>query len=742
MSKRRPTLTCNRCRERRVLCDRRKPCWSCVRSKKPHLCVYDTSNELEQMRGGSSFHIFRLPDDPDSLLLDIPLSEILLKLNGKNLFSSKQEQINFYERYTTRLRDEPMEIEYGPLAWPFIERKEPALHMMLKYIRDSKINKDMNLNILEFFQAPSLRVTANNQAECWHETTNTILLRIKNILPSRKIAWKLISIFFQHVYIFMPILDEISFREEMKRIIGPEEYSTNNINPSIQKIDDFAVIGILLILLRIASLQEYKNYGCYVSDNEHIGSENIDVAIMCLRRYNFMGQISLCVFQCAFFLKLYQKVCPAFHEDSQNRNSKVYNGMLVQMAYSLGLNKNSHLTDQRMNSLRRKIWHLLVLFDIIESYSFGSPLTANRLHSTSRLITPNEIDDNNSNNLDCALERSVVRHLITLMDNMDPLIDILDKILDVKGQTKISSLVNSIIKVEIRISTCFGFLKENLVPISEHTSTMEIHDKIHRIKSLISIKIFLLSIYQHLAIHFQHTKNIRLAMFYRKKIQCITIGEMLPLVLPLTKDMRNYFGNLGILVITSFFFQSIYRTTLLNIEVLIQLNYQSYYFTDIYSEKKNESSVYSYLCKAIEKLEKCIGIFILCISKLSKEYNYTRKPKDLLNAYLSILKKDDFYESNANDKALKMKLTTDYLKQMCYIYDAALEEIADSPYGLDSAEISYCNNDIDEKYIFSSTDLATLNFDTTDYLSLFGNNYNIVDVNNSFFADVEGLFQS
>lgn len=416
--------------------------------------------------------------------------------------------------------------------------------------------------------------------------------------------------------------------------------------------------------------------------------------------------------------------------------------MLVQMAYSLGLNKTPCLPDQRMNNLRQKMWHLLVIFDIIESYSFGSPLTANRLHSTARLIPPNEIDDNNSNNLDCTLERSVVHRLITLMNNMDPLIDILDNILDVKGLTKISSFVNLINKVEVRISTCFGFLKDPLIPISEHVSKVEIHDKIHRIKSLISTKVFLLSIYQHLAIHFQHTKNARLAMFYRKKIQCITIGEMLPLLLPLTEDMRNYFGSLGVLVITSFFFQSIYRATLLNIEVLILLKYQFYYFTNIYSENKNDSSIYSYLCKAIEKLEKCIGIFILCISKLSKEYNYTCKPKDLLNAYLSILNKDDFYKSNSNDKALVMKLTIDYLKQMCYIYDAALEEIAISPYNLDIAKISYSNNDINENYIFSSIDFTTLNFDTIDYLNLFSDNFNIVDVNGSFFGDVENSFQN
>ena len=722
MSKRRPALTCSRCRERKVLCDRRKPCFACIRSKKPHLCAYDASSELKQMKGDSSFHIFKLPDDSDSILLDNSLSDIILKLNGKNLFYSRQEKINFYERFTPSLSDEPIEIEYGPLAWPFIEKKEPALHMMLKYIRESKMTNDMDLTILGFFQILELKTTANEISEYHDEIANTLHLKIKTILPSKKIIWNLISLFFKHVYSFMPILDEISFRMEMTRIIGPEEFGDDTIIPSIQKDDDFAYIGILLIILRTCYLQDDKGNGSCISDGVQIGPEYINLANMCLRRYDIIGKVSLTVLQCAFCLRLYQKVAPTFNDSFNNKNTTVYNGILVQMAYSLGLNKDIQLPDQRMKNLRQKIWHLLVLFDIIEAYSFGSPLITKRLYFNTRLILPGEIDGNNSNNLDCTLERSVVSNMINLLNNMDPLIDILNMILDIKGQTKISSLVLSINKVEIRIAKSLGFLKDILVPIPKNISALEIHDRIHKMKALMSIKIYLSSIYQHLAVHFEHTNNVRLALFYRKKIQCISIGEIMPVLLPLTEDMSNYFGRIGVLIITSFFFQSIYRMSLLNIEVLIRLRYHFYYFTDIYSYKQDNSYIYSYLSKAIEKLERSMDIFISCISRLCKEYDYTKKPKNLLNVYLCILKKNEFYEGNMNNNALrKTEYTSDYLKQMCCIYDAALGNVTNSPYPLDSVDTYDFEDDTSQEDIFSLIDFETLNFDIIDYINQFGN---------------------
>ncbi|CUM56017.1 unnamed protein product [Debaryomyces tyrocola] len=266
-----------------------------------------------------------------------------------------------------------------------------------------------------------------------------------------------------------------------------------------------------------------------------------------------------------------------------------------------------------MKNLRQKIWHLLVLFDIIEAYSFGSPLNTNRLYFNTRLILPDEIDGNNSN--DYTLERSVVSIIINLLNNMDPLIDILNMILDIKGQTKISSLVLSINKVEIRIAKSLGFLKDILIPIPKSISALEIHDRIHKMKALMSIKIYLSSIYQHLAVHFEHTNNVRLALFYRKKIQCISIGEIMPVLLPLTEDMRNYFGRIGVLTITSFFIQSIYRMSLLNIEILIRLRYHFYYFTDIYSNRQDGSCIYSYLTKPL-KIRTIHGYFYILYIKI------------------------------------------------------------------------------------------------------------------------------
>lgn len=102
------------------------------------------------------------------------------------------------------------------------------------------------------------------------------------------------------------------------------------------------------------------------------------------------------------------------------------------------------------------------------------------------------------------------------------------------------------------------------------------------------------------------------------------------------------------------------------------------------------------------------------MSKLSTEHNYTDRPINLLNAYLCILKENDLYKANMNHHVLaKTKYPIGYLKQMCYVYDAALDSIVVPPF----------IEDFNENDILRLIDMETLNFDTIDYLNQFGDSF-------------------
>jgi hypothetical protein len=58
---------------------------------------------------------------------------------------------------------------------------------------------------------------------------------------------------------------------------------------------------------------------------------------------------------------------------------------------------------------------------------------------------------------------------------------------------------------------------------------------------------------------------------------------------------------------------------------------------------------------------------------------------------------------------------------MCCIYDAALGNVTNSPYPLDSVDTYDFEDDTSQEDIFSLIDFETLNFDIIDYINQFGN---------------------
>lgn len=147
----------------------------------------------------------------------------------------------------------------------------------------------------------------------------------------------------------------------------------------------------------------------------------------------------------------------------------------------------------------------------------------------------------------------------------------------------------------------------------------EVNDKIYNFRVLLFLKIHLLSLYQHIALHFEGKGNVKLMLLYREKIQCVYIAEIMAVVIPLTYNIRKFIGDIGILIATSFAFQKI-SANFMNIEIFIRLKYHLYYFADIYPNSKEKSSILLYLGTAIDWLERCINFFISCIYKLFDKY--------------------------------------------------------------------------------------------------------------------------
>lgn len=70
-----------------------------------------------------------------------------------------------------------------------------------------------------------------------------------------------------------------------------------------------------------------------------IDSAVIEVATSCLNLYNITDEVTMVKLQCGLYLRLYSRMAPEFGESIQEKKSGLKTSILVQMAYSLSLNK-------------------------------------------------------------------------------------------------------------------------------------------------------------------------------------------------------------------------------------------------------------------------------------------------------------------------------------------------------------------------------------------------------------------
>ncbi|EDK39834.2 hypothetical protein PGUG_03932 [Meyerozyma guilliermondii ATCC 6260] len=157
---RRPTLTCRRCREKRIKCDKESPCSSCIKNKTPNLCVFDENNDLLSIKGGMASHVFKVSKSVTKkpkakvtkLATDMP----------DHYVTGHEDTIDFHDLY---FEDNTTSSARSPLEWSFIERKEPAL----RFLQTWKISTD---------NTPQERSGVEDQ--------RPLVERIEEVLPRKK----------------------------------------------------------------------------------------------------------------------------------------------------------------------------------------------------------------------------------------------------------------------------------------------------------------------------------------------------------------------------------------------------------------------------------------------------------------------------------------------------------------------------------------------------------------------------
>ncbi|RLV95390.1 Multidrug resistance regulator 1 [Spathaspora sp. JA1] len=494
--------------------------------------------------------------------------------------------------------------------------------------------------------------------------------KILKILPSREVIWIHINRFFKFLYPFIPIIDETSFKKDIERVIsGDSEYITNiHIHDNL----DYANIGMLLIILRMSFLslisnnEEFNNmvlksatcpkvYETHFTPRElrnlqlllknSIGIEFIELARNCITKFQLFQKTNLVILQFTLLMRLYFYFSPEDSEGPDRNQFQIYNGTLIQMGYTIGLNRDPSILgkfDLKTSNIRRKVWHFLVYLDLFQAAQYGSPISTNPQYCDTKFPY---YEPGNANIGFEHFDKFLQTTYGSIQDLTKHLRNLLVLILDVNSQLKMSDFTEKLSALEIYMAKNLGsslkVFADSLNQIDDTES--DLLPKVFYIPYYLQTKTFLSAIYFHLFLHFEKENSLDLAFFYIKKCICILLEDFLPQCFRILDHQHYFFCHS-----TNFFINPnieccLHNTNGFLFAIIIRLEYSMRIMKQQILTEDNKKYINS--CETlIYWLTKCAKISTVGISKLGKRYLYAWRISKSHTFILKSLASEDYFK--------------------------------------------------------------------------------------------------
>lgn len=541
--------------------------------------------------------------------------------------------------------EEGHSLRNGPLAWAAISRKDPVLRHLHNILLSEQLT---DTHRIDFGPEESL------------------ITRVQRFILDYQFVFNSVDAFFSEIYLFLPILDQGSFTDEVTRILADAD------KLELTKVDDLATLGILLVILRLVSLV----FTTASDTSPYVASTAVDLAIECLRWYAFRNRISMCVVQCGLFIRLYQRIAPEVCEGVSRGDTIVRHGMLVQMAYSIELHKSLDTLTPREENLRSKIWRTIVVVDLMEASVLGTPLAVKKEFYDTELISVVNINSNSSNVYDVSIEKTAVLLNSVLLATTDLLSDIINQVSNLRLPIKFTTLCKLLTRLEDETAKAIGSISDLTKPIAPQDDIIKVFTKTHRLKVFLINKIVLLSVYAHLLYFFEGLLNQELALTYMLKICVISIEELLTFSLTFSDDSRDILGRLGYLIVSTIYLQAMHRASFLSLSLLVRLKFHLRNYDKLYAHE--EALHHAILNEAAEKLELCFKQFIANISKFSDTYEYASKTVSLLRFIFQKVANHDIFEEKDLDLLGKVPYPQHFLQAIIAVTSSVCERVKPS----------------------------------------------------------------
>lgn len=582
--------------------------------------------------------------------------------------------------------------------------------------------------------------------------------RILLVLPKRNIVWCLLKRYFVCVYVYFPFLDEDTFISKITNIIGPESDDPESVISELKitaKVD-FAHIGILLIVLRLSYFslfrtsdkfnEEFIN-SCFLEKgmdgpvdihtlvNTAISKEVIEVANLCLNLFVeddlsillvtetkqgnkiFTVQnndtngsesspglnMNLTVLQLCFFIRIHNRFAPEDEYGNDGEDAQVSTAIIIQMAYTLGLNKDfdvsSELAQQKSDSIKRKVWYFAVFSDLYLSYTFGNPLSIQKLYYGLQMPQFSEFASNLRN---LQLDHDITLFYFAHWGDLLAVQDLLKVILDVDKHPRVIEVVEVLNAYEVQffekyhcLESCmelaasestFGLAQLQIDEIRSYGNSsfldaaakkhVESSKVVFRVHLYISIVSFLVSIYFHLY-HYYLLKNVNISFYYAKKTLTM-LTEMVPKYFELIRSGTRVCDYVLLPVLA----MTIHKSTEILLSVAIKLNFIIYEMKVISRKQKQTIQFYEYL-NSVENFKNSVlklsHLLVLALSRLSKVNYFAWKLTKCHSRVIEVHSNEEFYRAmyDVSDGYLKLPVFSVYqIKELHRIISSCVERTA------------------------------------------------------------------
>ncbi|VEU20693.1 DEKNAAC101553 [Brettanomyces naardenensis] len=604
---------CSICRKRKVKCDRTRPaCRVCIRHNVAHLCNYGepewAKKEKPKKKGGKGDQL-TLSDNKLNLLEDRIRQledEVEYYKNFSHDAASKDDSISFEPKV---LR---FDVETGCLNSPGtlsavgIVQADPFFVAARKFLEaEKKIGSDFpycSMNTVplssgrdsnsidrETEQTFKDRVLRSLKEQCNKtvEATRTswsqffvplplgydyiqpglkqkMIAKLDSTMPTRRVTWMLIDRFFQYVYPFYPYIDEVSFRNRVKTVIGEGEEGTRitdgngdsiSLNEKCQILLDYdrsyITFGLLLLILHLGSLTlksslntPYPKYDGRIEEvvqflDHPLDKDIISISRLCVDKFQVLKHCNFDLLQYYIYLKVVTQCSPCIADPADFHQ---FSDLIRQMIMAMNLNKEVSCykfvgKSFPMINLARKVWYGGISDAFFMQYLSECPFFRNTDYD---VTLPTYGGENNSNCMDIGLEQASI-YTICLRADFQRVYDLIyDKVMNLRLPPKVKKIASLQRRLEEMVTSKLTPLPE-ILSKPKVESPQEVAMRVIRFCVYLESHSVLLSLDYHFFLHYESHKQPQMAFNYLVRLLKLSLS-LVYLSFHMIGRIPHYFG--------------------------------------------------------------------------------------------------------------------------------------------------------------------------------------------------------